>query len=335
MRTSLRLTPKAQRKKRLVIRMKGRTYFRSVSGADWGAKFPPYGLLKPKDGDVKSPLRQSAIEMDVAAVNENMLASNVAGLRRNEKQNHGGDFFGLRHALAEWNFGDDMLQFFLRIGKRAEPPLVKWRHDFGGDNGVDAHAVREQFASPVSREREDRAFGGSVTRSFALASHGDLRGDVDNAALRLFQRREGVMRHVVVMEQIELQRLDVFFRRAAFEADVIVDSHIVDQDIEAAEIAQRLLNDGGAGFGSDHVGDDEAAFRAGVGELFFELVGGFHVFIHKHGNGAFTCAAANDGRANSLPPSGDEDDLVFKLQVHVSPPSTDRSPPRCRRRFCP
>src|SRR5919108_1021066 len=57
-----------------------------------------------KNGDVRSPLRQRAIEMHVTAVNENMLAGDVAGLRRNQEQDHGGDFFGLRHALAKRDF---------------------------------------------------------------------------------------------------------------------------------------------------------------------------------------------------------------------------------------
>ena len=73
------------------------------------------------------------------------------------------------------------------------------------------------------------------------------------------------MRHVVVMQQIQLQRLDVLFRRAGFEADVVVYSDVVDEDIEPAKFADRLLDDGGAVFGRNDVRDDEAAFRAGVG----------------------------------------------------------------------
>src|SRR5215470_89515 len=45
MRTSFRLTPNAQRKNKLVIRTKGRTYFRSVRGADGDAKLPPCTCL--------------------------------------------------------------------------------------------------------------------------------------------------------------------------------------------------------------------------------------------------------------------------------------------------
>ena len=57
------------------------------------------------------------------------------------------------------------------------------------------------------------------------------------------------MRHVVVMQQIQLQRLDVLFRRAGFEADVVVYSDVVDKDIEPAKFADRLFDDGGAVFG--------------------------------------------------------------------------------------
>ena len=124
--------------------------------------------------------------MNVAAVDKNVLAGDVAGLGRNQEQNHGGNLFGLRHALAKRNFGDDVLEFFLWIGKRVEPPLVKGSHDFSGNEGVHAHAVREQFASPVAREGEDCSFCGSVAGGFPLASHGDLGGDVYDVALRFF-----------------------------------------------------------------------------------------------------------------------------------------------------
>src|SRR5205807_9564456 len=101
MRTSFRLTPKAQRKKRLVIKMNGKTYFRSVSGADGGAKFPPL------DRDCGSG--QSAIEMNVAAVDKNVLAGDVAGLGRDQGQKQCCNLFGLRSALAKWKLGDDVL----------------------------------------------------------------------------------------------------------------------------------------------------------------------------------------------------------------------------------
>ena len=79
-----------------------------------------------------------------------------------------------------------MLEFFLWIGKRVEPPLVKGSHDFSGNEGVHAHAVREQFASPVAREGEDCSFCGSVAGGFPLAGHGDLGRDVYDVALRFF-----------------------------------------------------------------------------------------------------------------------------------------------------
>src|SRR5437660_11255393 len=133
------------------------------------------------------------------------------------------------------------------------------------------------------------------------------------------------------MQQIQLQRLDVLFRRAGFEADVVVYSDVVDKDIEPAKFADRLFDDGGAVFGRNDVRDDEAAFRAGVAKVFFELIGGFHVFVHDDGDGAFALAAAHDGGANSLPAAGNKDALVFQLPVHASPLSTDRTPLHCPR----
>src|SRR5690349_4834723 len=57
-------------------------------------------------------LSQSAIEMHITAVDEYVLARNVASLRRNQKQNHRRNFLRLRHSFAERNLRDDVLQFF-------------------------------------------------------------------------------------------------------------------------------------------------------------------------------------------------------------------------------
>src|SRR5215467_1905839 len=133
------------------------------------------------------------------------------------------------------------------------------------------------------------------------------------------------MRHVVVMQKIQLQRADVFFGRAGLEPDVVVDTDVVHKNIEAAEFAESLLHDGGAILGWNHVGRDEQALCADTGQLFVELAGGFHIFVYKNRDSALPRAAADNGRANSLPAASDEDDLVFKLQVHVSPLSIGRS----------
>src|SRR5262245_53627176 len=69
---------------------------------------------------------QGAIEMNVTAIHEHVLAGDVTGLSgRNEKQGHGRDLLRLGHSLAQGNFRDDVPELLLRIGKRADPLLVQ------------------------------------------------------------------------------------------------------------------------------------------------------------------------------------------------------------------
>src|SRR6202008_866049 len=102
------------------------------------------------------------VEMGVAAIDEDVLAGDVGGLRRNEEKDHGGDFVGLGHAFAERDFGNDAIKLFFRVGELVDPPFVERRENFGGNQGVDANAAREQFGSPIASERENCAFRGRV-----------------------------------------------------------------------------------------------------------------------------------------------------------------------------
>src|SRR5713226_5589558 len=82
-RMSLRLTPKAHRKNRLVMRMKGTRKRRSVTGGD-GLWF----TVAPAEVDIRPPLRERPVQVRVASVHEYMLPGDVAGSLRDEKENH-------------------------------------------------------------------------------------------------------------------------------------------------------------------------------------------------------------------------------------------------------
>src|SRR5258707_6607545 len=58
-------------------------------------------------GHPESPLRKCAIQVSVTSVHENVLAGDVAGSLRNEKENHVRDFFRLGHAFSQRNFGNN------------------------------------------------------------------------------------------------------------------------------------------------------------------------------------------------------------------------------------
>src|SRR6185312_2543445 len=84
-RMSLRLTPKAQRKNRLVMRMNGATYRFSVRGRSAG-------------GAEVAMLGQRPVQMDIAAVHKNMLAGHVPSSSRDQKYYHRCDFLWHRHS---------------------------------------------------------------------------------------------------------------------------------------------------------------------------------------------------------------------------------------------
>ena len=89
-------------------------------------------------------------------------------------------YVGARHAAAQRNFGNDGSELLLLVGKGREPLLVEGRHDFSGNDGVDAHMVRKKFDGPFARERQNGAFCRDVAGSAALARYGRLACDIDD-----------------------------------------------------------------------------------------------------------------------------------------------------------
>src|SRR5258708_1634193 len=124
MRTSLRLTPNAQRKNRVVTRMSGATYRRSVMGAE-----------------VVISLSQSSIKVHVSAIHEQMLAGDVCGARRKQEDYHGRDLIGRGHSMLQRDLCQNGLKLLFRVGKCAEPPPVQRGHYLCGNNRVHADAV--------------------------------------------------------------------------------------------------------------------------------------------------------------------------------------------------
>src|SRR6516165_1260043 len=129
MRISLRLTPKAHKKNRLVIRMKGTRKRRSVTATDC---FSPSGSETRVIRRLRSG--QSAVEMGISGVNKDVLAGNVAGSCRNQEHHHVGDLFRLGHSFSQRNLGNDPGQLFLGIWKSGEPLLIEWRGHFRGNH---------------------------------------------------------------------------------------------------------------------------------------------------------------------------------------------------------
>lgn len=62
-------------------------------------------------------LGKGAIQVDVAAVDEDVLSGGMTGERGEQKDGHAGDFGGLGEALSEGNLRCDGVQFLSRVRK--------------------------------------------------------------------------------------------------------------------------------------------------------------------------------------------------------------------------
>src|SRR6185437_3005678 len=155
--TSLRLTPSAHRKKRQVMRAKGTRNRRSVKGTGRFAGRVCDSLV------ISSASGQRAVEVHVPAVHKKELPGGVARLGGKQEKHGGGDFFRCGHPLAKRYVAYDRAQFLLRLGEAIEPLLVKRSHHFRRNDGIYAHTGRKQFDCPLPGEGKNAALGGRVT----------------------------------------------------------------------------------------------------------------------------------------------------------------------------
>ena len=127
---------------------------------------------------------QGAIEVDVAAINIEVLAGDVSCAWREEEARHRRDLLGQRHPVSQGDVREDFGLFGGGIGEAVEPLPVERRHHFGRDDGVDANAAGQQLDGPLTGEREDGTLGRGVAGGVALAGNGGLAGDVEDRAVR-------------------------------------------------------------------------------------------------------------------------------------------------------
>src|SRR5258708_21101547 len=125
-------------------------------------------------------LRQSSVEMDISAIHKPMLPGDMSGLARQQEDRDRGDFLRLGHSLAERNLGDDGLEFFFRIRKRAQPLAVERGHYFSRDHCVYPYAIRQQFNGPFSPERQHPSLGGSISFRASLSRHRQPGARIDD-----------------------------------------------------------------------------------------------------------------------------------------------------------
>src|SRR4030095_6345050 len=134
---SLRLTPNAHKKNRLVIRTNGKRKRRSVTGTLW-PRLPAASASLV----IASPSSQRPVQVSVTTVHKYVLSGDVAGSLRKQKHNHVCDLFRLGHPQPERNLRDNCRQFFLGIREYGEPLLVERSHHFRRHHGVYANSQR-------------------------------------------------------------------------------------------------------------------------------------------------------------------------------------------------
>src|SRR5216683_6321741 len=175
-----------------------------------------------------------------------MLTGDMARFTGDEKYHRSSDFFGCGHSPSQWNPCDDRFQLLFRIGERAQPLLIERRHNFGGNDSIHADAVRQKLHGPLTSHGEDRALRSHIARSPSLARDRCLRTDADNGSAGALQVWQSIMRHVVVMQQITLQRGNELIWTAFFKSDTIIHAGVVNQRIDSTKLLKSLLDSGEA-----------------------------------------------------------------------------------------
>src|SRR5215469_7558205 len=115
-----------------------------------------------------------------------------------------------------------------------------------------------------------------------------------------FQRRQSVVRHGIVMDQIQLQRSDEPLRRAVFETDVVVGPNVVHQGVKTIELLQRLLDGLGADPRGSDLSEEKLALRSKSAQFGEQLLARLRIVIQKDGNRPFRNARPYYRSADAL-----------------------------------
>src|ERR1700733_3477005 len=223
-------------------------------------------------GGVLSGSGKCAVEMRVAAVDYDVLAGGVSTLPGGkQKDGHGCDFRGLRHAMAEGDTAGDVGEGLLGVVARGDPALVERRHHFSRQDGVGAYAEGGEFGSPFAGQGKLRAFGGCVGRGAALAGECDFGADVDDGTARGLQHGQRVVRHRVVVEKVLPDAFEEAIGRAGGEANSVVGSSVVDEAEHVAVLAAHVVNRALALVGVGEMRFEEVAFALRVAHFRHEL----------------------------------------------------------------
>src|SRR5580658_1490639 len=123
--------------------------------------------------------------------------------------------------------------------------------------------------------------------------------------------RKGEVSHVVVVQKIESQRAYKSLGTAELQADAVVHARVVDERINSAERANRVLDGFRAILRMLQIRDDAEAANAIEPQLGKKFVAGFLVAIDDHRGCAFTHRGSGNRRSDALRSASDNHDFVF------------------------
>ena len=249
-------------------------------------------------------------ELAVAARDVPGLTRDPIGIGGSQEGRHRGNVLRLADP-AHGSLGLDLLaEITVRMGNSGRGRTFRFHH--AGSDGVDADLFRPEFLGQRDGDDIDRGLCGAVDGRARDAERGDDGTKVDDAAagrikmLHRFLRREQRAQHIQVEVFVEMLFGNGFQRRE------IVNSRIVDQDVEATE---RLL-----GFREECLNfrlfRNIGFHRDGLATVLRDLRDdGFRAFlagriIDDH-RGAFRGEMLGDGGANAFGCSGDDCNFSF------------------------
>ena len=259
-----------------------------------------------------------------AAVEIDAGAGDVARRGRGQKRDHVRDLLGVADAAERNVLGHFRVQrFHVDAALRGAPLVLAGAHQADAD-GVDQDALRRVLLGQRLGQRETcgaRHGGGHRARARLLGA--DV-GDVDDAtAAGPLHVRDGEPRQAHGGEQLEIEiglpggvvhGLEFACRRSA---------GVVDQNVDAAEAAQGLVDCARAVLGAADVGANGQGGAAGCADLFGHLRQPRFAARHDRHASALRRKAQRARPADALAAARDEGNAVLQSEIHVG-----RSPPR-------
>ena len=232
----------------------------------------------------------------------------VRGAVGEQEYDHGGDLLRLREP-SERPSGADLREHLLAVPLLVGEPAVADPRGGGGRAGRDrvaADAVLRVQVGDEPREREHRRLHHRVVGHAARRALPRGRGDVDDRAPRLLQRRQRRARGPHRAHQVELERrLPVVVRQVGELAD-LRRADVVDEPVEPAVRGDRLGDESLRLAAPRQVDDDVQIARP------------FRAATRRDGDRALRPQLLDDQAADAVGRPRDDAHLPFKPELHGS-----------------